>query len=113
MVSGLTVNHVVGTGEQVADHIEEWAAAGIDGINLSFLNGLGEFDDFAAHAVPVLQARGIMQTEYAPGTLREKLFGQSAVNDRHPAAAFRHAFSSAAESGAPSAPDSGVVQPAV
>ena len=94
VVSGLTTNHVVGTGEQLADHIEEWAAVGVDGINLSFVNGLGEFEDFATYAVPELQARGILQTEYAPGTLRKKLFGHSVVNSRHPAAAFRHAFAS-------------------
>ena len=101
VVSGLTVNHVVGTGEQVADHIEQWAAAGVDGINLSFLNGLGEFTDFATYAVPVLQERGILQTEYAPGTLRNKLFGDSAINSRHPADALRHAFAERSVSGVP------------
>jgi FMN-dependent oxidoreductase (nitrilotriacetate monooxygenase family) len=80
---------VVGTGEQVADCIEEWAATGIDGINLMFINGPGEAADFARYAVPELQRRGLMQTEYAPGTLREKWFGAPHVNDRHPAAKYR------------------------
>jgi long-chain alkane monooxygenase len=92
MVSGITALHVVGTGDQVADHIEEWAAVGIDGINLAFVNGLGELDDFVKYAVPELQRRGLMQADYAPGTLREKLLGSARVNDRHPAAAYRHAF---------------------
>lgn len=81
--------HVVGTGEQVADCIEEWAAAGLDGINLSFINGPGEVVDFSRYAVPELQRRGLMQTEYAPGTLRDKWFGSARVNDRHPAANYR------------------------
>jgi FMN-dependent oxidoreductase (nitrilotriacetate monooxygenase family) len=82
---------VVGTGEQVADCIEEWAATGIDGINLAFMNGPGELTDFARYAVPELQRRGLMQTEYQPGTLREKWFGEPRVNDRHPAAKYRRA----------------------
>lgn len=90
--------HVVGTAEQVADCIEEWAASGIDGVNLSFINGPGELSDFARFAVPELQRRGIMQTEYAPGTLREKLFGTARVNDRHPAAAYRNNGSTQRES---------------
>ncbi|WP_285313464.1 NtaA/DmoA family FMN-dependent monooxygenase [Pseudarthrobacter sp. fls2-241-R2A-168] len=80
---------VVGTGEQVADAIEEWAATGIDGINLIFINGPGELADFSRYAVPELQRRGLMQTEYASGTLRQKWFGASHVNERHPAAKYR------------------------
>jgi hypothetical protein len=35
---------------------------------------LGWWDEWVDNVVPVLQARGLAQTEYAPGTLREKLF---------------------------------------
>ncbi|WP_224167232.1 LLM class flavin-dependent oxidoreductase [Arthrobacter sp. StoSoilA2] len=89
VVSKPMTPHVVGTAEQVADCIEEWAASGIDGINISFINGPGELADFARYAVPELQRRGLMQTEYAPGTLRDKWFGSPRVNDRHPAAKYR------------------------
>ncbi|QSZ53906.1 N5,N10-methylene tetrahydromethanopterin reductase [Paenarthrobacter ureafaciens] len=89
VVSKSLTPHVVGTAEQVADCIEEWAASGIDGINVSFINGPGELTDFARYAVPELQRRGLMQSEYSPGTLREKWFGTPRVNDRHPAAAYR------------------------
>jgi hypothetical protein len=54
----------------------------------------GSFEDFIDGVTPVLQARGLQQREYAPGTLREKLSdGNSGprLNDRHPAARFRHA----------------------
>jgi FMN-dependent oxidoreductase (nitrilotriacetate monooxygenase family) len=64
----------------------------------------GELYDFAEHVAPVLQARGLMQREYAPGTFREKLFSGGAepsgphINDRHPAATYRatHATASTA-----------------
>lgn len=65
---------VVGTPEQIADRFEEWQDAGIDGIGLLEVIRPQTFDDFVDHVVPELQKRGLMQTEYAPGTLREKLF---------------------------------------
>lgn len=89
VVSSLTAPQVVGTGEQVADYVETYAAAGVRGMNVAFLNGLGELKDFAKYAVPELQRRGLMQTEYAPGTLREKWLGSARVNERHPAASYR------------------------
>jgi alkanesulfonate monooxygenase SsuD/methylene tetrahydromethanopterin reductase-like flavin-dependent oxidoreductase (luciferase family) len=90
---------VVGTGEQVADVVEEWAATGIDGFNVSFINGPGELTDFARYAVPELQRRGLMQAEYATGTLREKWFGSPHVNDRHPAATYRRGTDTRSENG--------------
>lgn len=43
----------------------------------------------------MLRERGLAQSEYAPGTLREKLFGDGPLlNDRHPAAGYRGAFTS-------------------
>jgi hypothetical protein len=42
--------------------------------------------------LPVLRERGLAQKEYAPGTLRERLFGAPTLNERHPAAAYRGAF---------------------
>jgi FMN-dependent oxidoreductase (nitrilotriacetate monooxygenase family) len=89
LVEGSMTPHVVGTAEQVADYVEDMASSGVDGFNVAFLNGVGELDDFSRYAVPELQRRGLMQTEYAPGTLREKWFGDRRVNDRHPAARYR------------------------
>lgn len=82
---------VVGAPEQVADALELWVDAGVDGFNLAYSTLPGSFVDFIEGVVPVLQKRGRMQTEYRPGTLREKLFpGRGArLAAPHPAAAGR------------------------
>jgi FMN-dependent oxidoreductase (nitrilotriacetate monooxygenase family) len=64
---------VVGTPEQVADHIANGFERGAyDGVTLSLPlpGGLAEFVDTV---VPLLQERGVHKRNYAPGTLREKL----------------------------------------
>ncbi|MGK0172186.1 MAG: FMN-dependent oxidoreductase (nitrilotriacetate monooxygenase family) [Gammaproteobacteria bacterium] len=80
---------LIGTPEQIADELERWFAAGVDGFNLTYCVTPGTFVDFIDGVVPVLQQRGLVQREYAPGTLREKMFGQARVHDSHPAAAYR------------------------
>jgi len=86
-------NRVVGTPEQIADRLEEWQDAGIDGINIINQTIPGSYTDFIDGVLPELRRRGLAQAEYAPGTLREKLFGAGPrLNSRHPAAAFRGAF---------------------
>jgi len=51
------------------------------------------YEEFVDHVVPVLQGRGLMQREYADGSLRHKLFGRGdRVSERHPAACYRGAF---------------------
>jgi FMN-dependent oxidoreductase (nitrilotriacetate monooxygenase family) len=91
VVAGLTTPHFVGTADRLVDAVAEWAAAGVDGLNVAFLNGLGEIDDFIQYAVPELQKHGLMQSEYAPGTFREKLLGSTRISERHPAASYRRA----------------------
>jgi len=83
---------IVGTPEQIADALEEWQAAGVDGINVVNWVLPGSFEEFADLVLPVLRERGLAQSEYAPGTLREKLFGYAQLNERHPAARYRGAF---------------------
>jgi long-chain alkane monooxygenase len=82
---------VTGTPEQIADALTAWADAGVDGFNVMYVTTPGSFEDFIDHVVPVLVRRGLMQREYAPGTLREKLFpGRGPfLPDRHPARAYR------------------------
>lgn len=82
---------LVGAPEQIAEQLEEWIAAGVDGFNLSCATLPATFVDFIEGVVPVLQKRGRMQTSYRPGTLREKLFeGRPArLQLPHPAAACR------------------------
>ncbi|MBO1903102.1 NtaA/DmoA family FMN-dependent monooxygenase [Leucobacter weissii] len=70
-----------GTPEQIADHVREWVDAGVDGFNVVPITTLGWWDEWVDHVVPVLRSRGLAQEEYAPGTLRQKLFG---AGDRLP-----------------------------
>ncbi|MGE3848320.1 MAG: 5,10-methylene tetrahydromethanopterin reductase, partial [Gammaproteobacteria bacterium] len=80
---------LVGTPEQLADQLEDWVTAGVDGFNLAHTVLPGGLEDFIDGVVPVLQRRGRMQCEYQPGTLREKLFGHARMQAPHPAAACR------------------------
>lgn len=94
LVTTLTGTRTVGTPEQIADEIERWRAAGIHGFNVNSITGPEDTYDFLDHVVPVLQQRGLMQTEYAPGTFREKLATATGVpagprlSERHPG--YRH-----------------------
>jgi FMN-dependent oxidoreductase (nitrilotriacetate monooxygenase family) len=75
MVAGARGHRViVGTGEQVADSMEEWLREGAaDGFNIMPLvlpSGLAEF---VQEVVPILQERGSFRTEYEGSTLRQNL----------------------------------------
>lgn len=78
---------MVGTPERLADIFQEWIGAGVDGFNLSYVTTPGSFSDFIEGVVPLLQRRGLMQSAYQEGTLREKLFGKgrARLRDPHPA----------------------------
>lgn len=85
---------VVGSPETIARRLEEYQTAGVDGVQV--MNALmpESYEDFFDHVVPVLQDRGLMQKEYQPGTLRQKLFGGGPnISDRHPAYGYRGMFS--------------------
>jgi hypothetical protein len=83
----------VGTPEQIADHIEAWQDAGVDGLNVQYVVSPGTFEDFVEYVAPELRRRGLMQAGYADGTLRETLFpGRGPyLPDEHPARAIRRA----------------------
>jgi alkanesulfonate monooxygenase SsuD/methylene tetrahydromethanopterin reductase-like flavin-dependent oxidoreductase (luciferase family) len=80
---------LTGAPEQVADALQAWHEAGVDGFNLVYSVTPGSFADFIDAVVPILQARGLVQREYTPGPLRQKIFGTSRLPSRHPAAAYR------------------------
>ena len=68
---------LVGSPQTVADGLERWMnESGVDGFNVCYSVGPVDMVDFVDLVIPELQARGVYQTEYAPGTYREKLFGQ-------------------------------------
>ncbi|WP_245322796.1 LLM class flavin-dependent oxidoreductase [Bradyrhizobium valentinum] len=83
---------LVGTPEQIADALTEWQKAGIDGVNLINWMIPGSYLEFNTHLLPELQRRGLAKREYAPGTLRHKLFGRDRLDDSHPGARRRGAF---------------------
>lgn len=89
MRTRLAGQFLTGAPEQIADKLQEWHEIGVDGFNLVYSVTPGTFVDFIDGVVPVLQARGLMQREYAPGPLRQKLFGDPKLPERHPAAAYR------------------------
>ena len=73
---------VVGSASTVADELERIVAeTGVDGFNLAYAVTPGTFEDVVEYVVPELQRRGVYPTEYAEGTLRQKLFG---AGDRLP-----------------------------
>jgi long-chain alkane monooxygenase len=66
----------VGGPSTVADLLEEWVEdTDVDGFNLAYAVTPETFSDIVTHLVPELQKRGVYKKDYAPGTLREKLFG--------------------------------------
>jgi len=78
---------VAGTAEQIADRLEQFAdATGVDGYNIAYAERPGTFTDFIESVVPELQRRGRVQTSYAKGTFRHKLFGDGdRLGADHPA----------------------------
>ncbi|MET0342350.1 MAG: NtaA/DmoA family FMN-dependent monooxygenase [Polyangiales bacterium] len=75
----------VGAPETVARELVRWFEAGaVDGFNIG-VDDPTELDVFITRVLPILRARGVVQTEYAHATLRENL-GLSVPENRHTAA---------------------------
>jgi len=87
LVHHLLGARIVGTPERIADELERWLDAGIDGINVMDVPAHGTFAEFGAHVVPELRRRGLVPQEPPGGTLRERLFPgrDPRLPDRHPA----------------------------
>ena len=83
---------LVGSPTTIADCLQEWVEdTGVDGFNLAYILAHKTFEDVVEFVVPELQKRGVYQTEYATGTLREKLFGQGALlPENHRGTSFRY-----------------------
>jgi hypothetical protein len=81
----------VGGPQTVADLLEEWVdETDVDGFNLAYAVTHETFSDIVTHLVPELQRRGVYKRDYAPGTLREKLFGGGArLPESHVGARYR------------------------
>ncbi|NYI02666.1 LLM class flavin-dependent oxidoreductase [Cupriavidus plantarum] len=65
---------VVGTAEQVAQHMIDWVQAGAaDGFNIMPAYFPGGLEEFLSEVVPILQDRGEFRREYEADTLRGNL----------------------------------------
>lgn len=65
---------VVGTPDQIADHMEAWVRnGGADGFNLMPPALPSSIEDFVDHVVPELQKRGLFRKDYTHSTLRGHL----------------------------------------
>ncbi len=65
--------NIVGTPDEIADHIESWFIAGVaDGFNLSFPYLPGGADAFLDGVLPILERRGLWRKHYGE-TLRDTL----------------------------------------
>jgi FMN-dependent oxidoreductase (nitrilotriacetate monooxygenase family) len=71
---GRVHNPIVGGPKEIADHLEQWFAAGAcDGYVVSATHVPGTYEDFVRFVVPELQRRGLFRREYSGTTLRENL----------------------------------------
>jgi long-chain alkane monooxygenase len=90
---GSRIPPLVGSAEEVAEEMIGWVAdTDIDGFNLSRTVTPESLADFIDLVVPILQERGVYKRDYAPGTLREKLFGHPRLPATHPVARHRDRF---------------------
>jgi long-chain alkane monooxygenase len=83
---------IVGSPAQVADRLDHWIdATGVDGFNLAYAVAPETMTDIVDLLIPEFQKRGRYKRAYAPGTLREKLFGagKARLRSPHPAAKLR------------------------
>ncbi|MBB6444261.1 LLM class flavin-dependent oxidoreductase [Bacillus benzoevorans] len=88
-----SASRIVGTPESIADQLEIWSRAGIDGVNVINATIPGSYAEFIDHVLPVLRRRGLAREEQGNlETFRKKLFGSDRINERHPAANYRGAF---------------------
>lgn len=81
----------VGSPATIADILQEWVdETDTDGFNLAYAVAHETFEDIVEYLVPELQKRGVYQTEYKSGTLRNKLFGDGdLLATNHPANQYR------------------------
>ncbi|MEW5969720.1 MAG: LLM class flavin-dependent oxidoreductase [Pseudomonadota bacterium] len=83
---------LVGSAETVSDTLQQWVEdTDVDGFNLAYILAHQTFADVVEFIVPELQQRGVYQTSYAQGTLREKLFGAGPyLPENHRGAKYRN-----------------------
>jgi FMN-dependent oxidoreductase (nitrilotriacetate monooxygenase family) len=83
---------IAGTPESIADRMESLADDGISGFMIGDVYRPDTYTQFVDQIIPELKKRDLVQDEYRPGTLREKIFGYPRLNERHPANEHRKAM---------------------
>ncbi|WP_347557540.1 LLM class flavin-dependent oxidoreductase [Robbsia sp. KACC 23696] len=74
MAAGNSGGYVLGTAEDIVDHMETWFRAGAaDGFNICPPIMPGGMDDLSTFILPELRRRGLFRTEYEAKTLRGNL----------------------------------------
>lgn len=83
---------LVGSGRQVAEQLAQLQdETDVDGFNLAYAITPGSFTDIVEYVVPELQKLGRYKTEYAPGSLRHKLFDAGdRLPEDHRGASYRY-----------------------
>ena len=83
---------IVGSGVEIADQLEEWAAeTDVDGFNLAYAITPGTFEDIVEFVIPELRRRGAYPEEYVEGSLRHKLHGRGdRLPEEHTGARYRY-----------------------
>ncbi|UJO22254.1 Dimethyl-sulfide monooxygenase [Fulvia fulva] len=84
----------IGSPQTVADYMEMWVReARVDGFNISYATTPGTFDDLIKYLWPELRKRGVLQQEYAGGSMRENYLQDGKgprAREGHPATKYRH-----------------------
>jgi len=91
---GINGSVLVGDPEEVAEQTGSFAEyTDADGFLVQPNVNPESYDDFIELLLPALRRRGLAQEDYAPGTLRERLFGQGQARlpESHRGSAFRTA----------------------
>lgn len=83
----------VGTLEQIADRLEDWQHAGVDGINVMNWTIPNSYELFIDEVMPLLRRRGLARNEPGVGTLRHRLTGSDQLPPSHYGRSFRGMFS--------------------
>ena len=89
--STTTLFRIVGTPATIADRFQQYLDVGITGFNIVTAIMDVSVTDFCDLLAPELKKRGMMKTEYSPGTFREKLFPGNGpfLSKTHPGSKYR------------------------
>ena len=82
---------IVGSGSEIADQLQKLVEdTDVDGFNLAYAVSPGTWEDVIEFVIPELRARDAYPEDYAPGSLRNKLFDRGdRLPEEHRGASFR------------------------